>query len=156
MASGSERRRLTETVQFRATEAEKHRLAILAQEHDCESIADYLRIVALGDETMLRRPRMLGVPMTADERAIIGRRAAANGFDNVSGYARERLLDRTTEGMTISRAIMQLRKVTGLQKHLFNNDQIRSIEYADLLLKVGEAIEAVTAAAAARRASRSA
>lgn len=155
MRSGSERRRLTETVQFRATEDEKERLVTLAGEHDCETIADYLRRVALGDESPLRRPRTLEVPMTAEERALVGRRAAVSGFDSVLSYARERLLDRDTEGMTVSRTIMELRRVTGLQKHLFNSDQLRSREYAELLLKVGDAIEAVTAAAA-RRAARSA
>lgn len=93
--------------------------------------------------------------MTAEERALVGRRAAVSGFDSVLSYARERLLDRDTEGMTVSRTIMELRRVTGLQKHLFNSDQLRSREYAELLLKVGDAIEAVTAAAA-RRAARSA
>jgi hypothetical protein len=161
MPSGSERRRRATFVQCRVSAAEKDEIAERAQSNGYATVGDYLRAMALGDGAALRRSRSLDVPMTADERAAVGRKAHDSGFTDVGAYARERLLDRDLEGMTISRAIMELRRVTGLQKHLFNNDQLRSREYAELLFKIGDALEAVCAAAqrrsgSTRRASRSA
>ena len=154
MPSGTERRRLTGLIQCRVSPVEKDQIAQRARASGYETVGDYIRAVAFGEEAVLSRPRSLEVPMTAEERALIGRKADNNGFADVATYARQRLLDRDLEGMTISRAVMELRRVTGLQKHLFNNDQLRSREYADLLLKVGDALEAVNAAAQ-RKAYRS-
>jgi len=146
-AHGSERRRLAQVVQFRASTAEKRALEERALEAGFRSSADYLRSLALGPDAELRRPRTIEIPLTAPERAIVGRRAERDGFTDAVAYARARLLDRDLEGMTISRAIMELRRMTGLQKHLFNNDQLRSREYAELVLGLGVALENVCAVA---------
>ena len=135
---------------------EKKLLADAARDHGCMTAADYLRLLAFGDVVSQRRPRVLEIPMTADERATVSEKAQANGFDRVDDYARRRLLDRDPEAFTVSRCIMELRRLTGLQKQLVDNDHLRSREYGELLLKIGDAIEAVVCAAEQRGAATSA
>lgn len=155
IASGTERRRLTDFVKFRVLPDEKKRLAESVREHGFTSAGDYLRMLAFGDGAMPRRPQGLEIPLTAEERALVRERAKVNGFERVDDYARARLLDRDPEAFTVSRCIMELRRLTGLQKHLFNHDQLRSRDYAELLLKIGDAIEAVVRAAERKGAGKS-
>lgn len=152
MSRGSETRRLRKIAQFRLQPGEDERLAALARAAGYESVSAYLRACALGESARLRRVRGFEIPLSADERARVRHKAQASGFLNVGDYARRRLLDRDTEGLSISSAIMELRRATGLQKHLFTQDQLRSREYAELLTKLGDAIEAVAAAAKRRSA----
>jgi len=147
MSHGTETRQMRAIAQFRLRPGEDERLAELAVNAGFETVSDYLRACAFGDEAVLRRTRGLEIPLTPDERARVRKKAEANGFLSVLDYARRRLLDRDPEGLTLSARIMELRRMTGLQKHLFNHDQLRSREYAELLLKLGDAIEAVAAAA---------
>jgi len=155
VSSGSETRAgRTTLIQFRARPEERRLVQRRALDAGYATVGQFLRAVALGDQIEPRGMRELTLPMTSSERAAVRRRATENGFEDVVAFARMRVLDRDPEGMTVSRALMELRKITGLQKHMFNNDQLRDRTYADLLGKIGIAIEAVVEAAARGRLRR--
>ncbi len=98
---------------------------------------------ARGTETR-QMQRALSVRVTPDDYAAIADKAASCGLP-IAEFVRRCSLGRQTPARTDLQVINELRRLGGLQKHLFSQDGDNRERYAELLLEIQEAIQRVAA-----------
>ena len=97
---------------------------------------------ARGTETR-QMQRALSVRVTPDDYAAIADRAASCGLP-IAEFVRRCSLGRQTPARTDLQVVNELRRLGGLQKHLFSQDADCNRErYAELLLEIQAAIKRV-------------
>jgi hypothetical protein len=89
--------------------------------------------------------RALSIRVTPDDYAAIVEKAAGCGLP-IAEFVRRCSLGRQTPARTDLQVVNELRRLGGLQKQLFSQDDERNRErYAELLLEIQAAIERVAA-----------
>jgi len=89
--------------------------------------------------------RALSVRVTAGDYAAIAERAQACGL-GVAEFVRRCCLGRQTPARADLQVVNELRRLGGLQKHLFSQGDRHDERYADLLLEIQAAIQRIGAA----------
>jgi len=98
---------------------------------------------ARGTETR-QMQRALSVRVTPDDYVAIAEKAGACGLP-IAEFVRRCSLGRQTPARTDLQVVNELRRLGGLQKHLFSRDDGNHERYAELLLEIQEAIQRVAA-----------
>jgi hypothetical protein len=84
----------------------------------------------------------LSVRVSDRDRDAIAAKAASSGLP-IAEYVRRCALGRQTPSRVDARLINELRRLGGLQKHLYNGDRDRGPQYAEILLELTDAIRRV-------------
>jgi hypothetical protein len=84
----------------------------------------------------------LSVRVSDRDRDAIAAKAASSGLP-IAEYVRRCALGRQTPSRVDARLINELRRLGGLQKHLYNGDRDRGRQYAEILLELTDAIRRV-------------
>ncbi|MBC5823456.1 MAG: mobilization protein [Candidatus Eremiobacteraeota bacterium] len=84
----------------------------------------------------------LSVRVSDRDRDAIAAKAASSGLP-IAEYVRRCALGRQTPSRVDARLINELRRLGGLQKHLYNGDRDRGRQYAEILLDLTDAIRRV-------------
>ncbi|CAG9261020.1 conserved hypothetical protein [Burkholderia diffusa] len=94
-------------------------------------------------EQRLRTGRLPGIRCYEDEEALV-REKAADCSMSVGQFMLAAALGRPTRSRVDSRIINELRRLGGMQKHLFNEGgKAHSTEYANILVQIREAIRRI-------------
>lgn len=80
--------------------------------------------------------------MTEDEFSEIQQKASDCGL-SMAEYMRRCAMGRQTRSYIESKVINELRRLGGLQKHLYKGDQEHSKEYAEVLVAITDAIKLI-------------
>jgi len=89
-----------------------------------------------------RKKVALSVRVTDRDRDAIAEKAASSGL-GIAEYVRRCALGRQTPSRLDAQVIAELRRLGGLQKHLYNDDRDRGRQYAEILLELTDAIRRV-------------
>jgi len=89
--------------------------------------------------------RALSVRVTLDDYAAIEEKARGCGLP-IAEFVRRCSLGRQTPARADLQVVNELRRLGGLQKHLFSQDDRHPERYADLLLEIQAAIQRIGAA----------
>jgi hypothetical protein len=88
--------------------------------------------------------RALSVRVTPGDHAAIAERAQACGL-GVAEFVRRCCLGRQTPARADLQVVNELRRLGGLQKHLFSSDDRQGDRYAELLIEIQAAIRRIGA-----------
>jgi len=89
--------------------------------------------------------RALSVRVTPGDYASIAERAQACGL-GLAEFVRRCCLGRQTPARADLQVVNELRRLGGLQKHLFSQDDRHGERYAEVLLEIQAAIQRIGAA----------